>query len=88
MPFGPLDLPMTGRLSMIPLHKYRKYQKPKSEERSDQVAALAERLGLPRAALDGDTALAIAVVRPAETGRQPRCASPIQTRSRSSPIPM
>lgn len=50
----------------IPLHKYRKYQKPKSEERADRVAALAERLGLPRAALDGDTALAIAVAWPAE----------------------
>lgn len=50
----------------IPLHKYRKYQKPKSEERADRVAALAERLGLPRAALDGDTALAIAVARPEE----------------------
>jgi hypothetical protein len=50
----------------IPLHKYRKYQKPKSEERADRVAALAERLGLPRAALDGDAALAAAVARPVE----------------------
>jgi hypothetical protein len=37
----------------IPLHRYRKYQKSKAEERADRVAALAERIGLPRAALDG-----------------------------------
>jgi hypothetical protein len=38
----------------IPLHRYRKYQKSRIEERADRVAALAERLGLPRAALDGN----------------------------------
>jgi hypothetical protein len=45
-PFAPVGGP-------IPLHKYRKFQKSKAEERADRVAALAERIGLPRAALDG-----------------------------------
>jgi hypothetical protein len=31
----------------------RKYQKSKPEERADRVAAVADRLGLPRATLDG-----------------------------------
>lgn len=47
-PYGPVGGP-------IPLHKYRKHQKTKSEERADRVAELAERIGLPRAALDGGT---------------------------------
>lgn len=46
-PFAPSGGP-------IPLHRYRKYQKSRIEERADRVAALAERLGLPRAVLDGD----------------------------------
>jgi hypothetical protein len=37
----------------IPLHRYRGMHKTRTEERADRVAALAERLGLPRAALDG-----------------------------------
>jgi hypothetical protein len=47
--FGPFS-PSGGP---IPLHKYRKFQKSKAEERADRVAELAERIGLPRAALDG-----------------------------------
>ncbi len=42
----------------IPLHRYRTHQKTKGEERADRIAALAERLGLPRAALDGNPDLA------------------------------
>jgi hypothetical protein len=34
-------------------NRYRKFHKTRTEERADRVAALAERLGLPRAALDG-----------------------------------
>ena len=45
-PFAPVGGP-------IPLHKYRRFQKSKAEERADRVAALADRIGLPRAALDG-----------------------------------
>lgn len=42
----------------IPLHRYRARQKTRGEERADRIAALAERLGLPRAALEGDPDLA------------------------------
>jgi hypothetical protein len=44
-PFSPVGVP-------IPLHKYQKFQKSKAEERADRVAALADRIGLPTAALD------------------------------------
>ncbi len=44
-PFYPVDGP-------IPLHRYRKFKKTKTEERADRIAGLAEKLGLPRAALD------------------------------------
>lgn len=45
-PYRPWDGP-------IPLHRYRKFKKTKTEERADRIAALAERLGLPRAVLGG-----------------------------------
>ena len=44
-PFYPVDGP-------IPLHRYRKHKKTRTEERADRIAALASTLGLPRAALD------------------------------------
>jgi hypothetical protein len=47
--FGPFQ-PSGGP---IPLHKYRKFRKSKAEERADRVAALADRIGLPRAVLEG-----------------------------------
>lgn len=47
--FGPFS-PSGGP---IPLHKYRKFQKSKVEERADRIAELAAKIGLPRAALDG-----------------------------------
>ena len=47
--FGPYA-PVGGP---IPLHKYRKFKKSTAEERADRVAALAESIGLPRAALSG-----------------------------------
>lgn len=53
-PFSPTGGP-------IPLHKYRKFQKTKIEERADRVAALADRLGLPRAALTGEIGVADAI---------------------------
>jgi hypothetical protein len=49
-PFYPVDGP-------IPLHRYRKFKKTKSEERADRIAALAKELGLPRSALDKNTDL-------------------------------
>lgn len=48
--YGPY-LPVGGP---VPLHRYRKFRKTKTEERADRIAALAERLGLPRAALEGN----------------------------------
>lgn len=44
-PFYPVDGP-------IPLHRYRKHKKTKTEERADRIADLAKKLGLPRTALD------------------------------------
>jgi hypothetical protein len=44
-PFYPVDGP-------IPLHRYRKHKKTKTEERADRIADLALKLGLPRTALD------------------------------------
>ncbi|RCJ32525.1 hypothetical protein [Nostoc sp. ATCC 53789] len=44
-PFYPVDGP-------IPLHRYRKHKKTKTEERADKIADLAKKLGLPRTALD------------------------------------
>jgi 3'-phosphoadenosine 5'-phosphosulfate sulfotransferase len=45
----------------IPLHKYRKFKKTKSEERADRIEELANQLGLPRAAVTGEPELAKAV---------------------------
>jgi hypothetical protein len=45
-PFGPIDGP-------IPLHRYRSFRRSPADERSSRIEALAGKLGLPRAALDG-----------------------------------
>ena len=45
-PFGPVNGP-------IPLHRYRSFRRSASDERVDRIEALAGKLGLPRAALDG-----------------------------------
>jgi hypothetical protein len=45
-PFGPIDGP-------IPLHRYRSFRKSPADERLDRIEALAGKLGLPRAALEG-----------------------------------
>ncbi|WP_234705635.1 MULTISPECIES: hypothetical protein [Sinorhizobium] len=37
----------------VPLFRYRKYQKSRTEERLDKVVRLADQLGLPRAAVTG-----------------------------------
>jgi hypothetical protein len=59
--FGPFQ-PIGGP---IPLHRYRKHRKSRREVRADQVAALAEKLVLPRAAVSGETD--VVEVRPAAT---------------------
>jgi len=48
--FGPFQ-PIGGD---IPLHRYRKHRKSPREMRAEQVAALAEKLVLPRAAVSGE----------------------------------
>ena len=53
--FGPYT-PVGGP---IPLHRYRSHKKTRSEERADRIAALADRLGLPRAALEGNPDIAV-----------------------------
>ena len=54
-PFGPIDGP-------IPLHRYRSFRKSAADERSDRIEALADKLGLPRAALEGPDPPAAPVV--------------------------
>jgi hypothetical protein len=48
--YGPY-LPVDGP---IPLHRYRKFKKSQTSERADRIAALAQRLVLPRSALEGN----------------------------------
>ena len=47
----------------IPLHRYRKHRKSRHEIRADQVAALASKLALPRAALAGENAVVMTGMR-------------------------
>ena len=47
----------------IPLHRYRKHRKSRHEVRADQVAALAAKLALPRAALSGENAVVMTGIR-------------------------
>lgn len=48
--FGPYT-PVGGP---IPLHRYRKHRKSRREHRADQVADLAGRISIPRAAVSGE----------------------------------
>ena len=57
--FGPFQ-PIGGP---IPLHRYRKHRKSRREIRADQVAALADKLVLPRAAVSGEDG--VVMTRPA-----------------------
>ena len=54
-PFGPIDGP-------IPLHRYRSFRKSAADGRIDRIEALAGKLGLPRAALNGPAPVAITLV--------------------------
>lgn len=53
-PYYPVDGP-------IPLHRYRKFKKSRTQERADRIATLAKQLDLPRSALTGNTDLHFAV---------------------------
>ena len=55
-PFRPANGP-------IPLHRYRKHRKSRHEVRADQVAVLAGKLALPRAALSGENAVVMTGMR-------------------------
>jgi hypothetical protein len=55
-PFRPVGGP-------IPLHRYRKHRKSRHEVRADQVATLASKLALPRAALSGENAVVMTGIR-------------------------
>jgi len=48
--YGPF-YPVSGP---IPLHRYRKHKKTRTEERADRVTDLAKNLGLPKAALENN----------------------------------
>lgn len=64
--------PYSPSRGAIPLYRYRKYQKTKSEERIDRVMTLAQQLGLPRAAVTGEAdALPLSLQRPLAVPRQP-----------------
>jgi len=71
--FGPYQ-PSGGP---IPLHRYRKAVKSRLDERADRVAVLADRLGLPRATMDGGgTALRLPAPWPSASPDAQRFAGP------------
>ena len=51
-PFQPVGGP-------IPIHRYRKHRKSRREHRADQVAQLAEKISLPRAAVSGESDIVV-----------------------------
>lgn len=56
-PFYPVDGP-------IPLHRYRKFKKSRTQERADRIATLASLLDLPRSALAGNKDLQFVIDEP------------------------
>jgi hypothetical protein len=63
----------------IPLHRYRRFKKTRTEKRAERVEALAARLELPRAALDGGgVTLSEDADRPAPQARPFRDPDPFQ----------
>jgi hypothetical protein len=73
--FGPYT-PVGGP---IPLHRYRRFKKTRTEKRAERVEALAARLQLPRTALDGGTVtLAESTDRPAPQAQPFRDPDPFQ----------
>jgi hypothetical protein len=49
-PYAPIDGP-------IPLHRYRRFKKTRTQQRADRIEGLAEHLSVPRAALSDDPTL-------------------------------
>jgi hypothetical protein len=63
----------------IPLHRYRRFKKTRTEKRAERVEALAASLELPRAALDGGSVtLSEGVDRPAPKAQPFRDPDPFQ----------
>ena len=52
-----------GHISIARRYSYRKHRKSRHEVRADQVAALADKLALPRAALSGEHAVVMTGIR-------------------------
>ncbi len=52
-PYAPVGGP-------IPLHRYRGFKKTRAEQRADRIEALAAKLAIPRAAVEGPHALNLA----------------------------
>ena len=65
----------------IPLHRYRKHRKSRQEVRADQVATLAGKLALPRAALSGEDGVVVIGL------REPAGAATIPVRPFQDPDP-
>jgi hypothetical protein len=81
--FGPYT-PVGGP---IPLHRYRRFKKTRTEKRAERVEALAARLQLPRTALDGGTVtLAESTDRPAPQAQPFRDPDPFQELRYPNPI--
>lgn len=80
--FGPF-LPIGGP---IPLHRYRKHRKSRREIRADQVAALADKLVLPRAAVSGNDGVVMICPAAAVTVRPFRDPDPFHELIFASPI--
>ena len=73
-PFQPVGGP-------IPIHRYRKHRKSRREHRADQVAQLAEKISIPRAAVSGESDIVVCASPGAVCFRQ-RCNAPPQPRAR------
>ena len=73
-PFRPVGGP-------VPLHRYRKHRKSRQEVRADQVATLAGKLALPRAALSGEDGVVVVGL------REPAGAAAVPVRPFQGPDP-
>jgi transposase len=62
-PYAPIDGP-------IPLHRYRRFKKTRSQQRAERIEGLAEHLSLPRAALSAYPVLSSTLSSPA-VAKQP-----------------
>ncbi|WP_211203920.1 hypothetical protein, partial [Candidatus Accumulibacter phosphatis] len=64
----------------IPIHRYRKHRKSRREHRADQVAQLAEKISIPRAAVSGESDIVVCAP-PAPRSCRRRSRSTVRTLS-------